>query len=835
MVNLGRPVAQEFRVICRGFSCAKTLLKVSLAALAALPFIVSASAQTTAQQRVYGAQGVTPTSSVVSAYNKDSQTGALGTISGSPFNERFEGGLVAIDGLGKFLFVLNPQGDNISMFQIDGTTGALTEVPNSPFATGPTINPNQAPSQPVSIAAEPTGHYLYVGYAVGNVFPNAAVTPLAIDSTNRQLILTPALSYDISGTPVQMLSDPKGLHLYVGLGANTQSGQQLAGTTVYSIDSATGALFVDGTAGGGSTNGRCIAIDPQGRFFFDGWGSQQGFIDSGLISPVDGTSTPSGTIDLGTNDIPTILLVDSSGKFLYAGTSLGVVIYSIEQTTGQLTQLQGPLSGVSLDKGHAIADPMGPFLYSLNTSGVHAYQVDPQSGALTEVAGSPFNAGGGSATGALGLAISTAPVQTVVGPVAQLFPTSSDLGQATVGQPSVTRIVSLTNTGDQTLAISGITITGTNAADFSQTNTCTATLAPNANCSISLSLIPTVAGVETATLNVSDNAPGSPQTASLTGTGVATTSAVTAVPGSLDFGSVALGGSVPAKSIVITSSGTASLHVSGAAIGGANSGDFTETNNCTGAPIAIQATCTISVSFGPQAQGQRSATITLTDDAPNSPQTLSLAGSVTAPFQLGATSSGSTSAAISAGQTAQYALQVLPGPGYTGSVTLTCAGAPQAATCGLNPSTIALAGGAAVPFAVSVATTGSSALLPESRPLRPGLPIGIEAALCLAVLFFVLWLLKLEKCAPMSAPEKVLTRAGISVTLLFFACLAVHGCGGGSAAAVSPPPPAPSAPPPPAPPPPAPVVTPPGTYSLTITATAGNLPPQTITLSLTVR
>lgn len=790
----------------------------------------AAAAQSTTRQRVYGAQGITPLSSVVSAYNKDGQTGALAAISGAPFPERFEGGLVAIDGLGKFLFILNPTSNAVSMFQIDGSTGTLTEVPSSPFATGPTINPNQAPSQPVSIAAEPTGHYLYVGYAIGNIAPNAAVTPLAIDSANLQLTLTAGLSYDISGAPVQMLSDPKGLRLYVGLGPNPQSGQQLAGTTVYSIDAGSGALFLNGTAGGGATTGRCIAIDPQGRFFFDGWGASQGFIDSGLISPADGTSSPSNTVDLGSNDVPSVLLVDNSGKFLYAGTSLGVMIYSIDQTTGQLALLQGPLSGISLNKGHAIADPMGSFLYGLDGAGIHAYQIDAQSGALTEISGSPFNTGSGGATGPLGIAISSAQVQTIVGPVAQLFPASSDLGQATVGQPSVTRIISLTNTGDQTLAIGSISITGANAADFSQTNTCVAALAPNSNCSISLSFVPTIAGVESAALNVSDNAPGSPQSAALSGTGVAATSAVTASPGSVDFGSIALGGSVAAKSIAITNSGTAPLHVSSVALGGANPEDFTETNNCTAAPIAIQSTCTVSISFAPQAEGQRSATITMMDDAPNSPQTFSVTGSATAPFQLGAGSSGSTSASISAGQTANYALQIAPGNGFTGNISLSCSGAPQAATCNVNPSAISVAGGAAVPFAVAVKTAGSvSFVVPASAPQTAPL---VLAVLFLAALLGIAWRVTIKPRPLRLVLRGTLTHAAACGIFLALACLALHGCGGGStAAAVDPAPP----PPPPPPPPPAPAVTPAGTYSLTITATAGSVPPQTLTLTLTVK
>ena len=47
------------------------------------------------------------------------------------FPARLEGGLVAIDGQGKFLFVLNPSSNDISMFQMDQASGAVSEVTGS--------------------------------------------------------------------------------------------------------------------------------------------------------------------------------------------------------------------------------------------------------------------------------------------------------------------------------------------------------------------------------------------------------------------------------------------------------------------------------------------------------------------------------------------------------------------------------------------------------------------------------------------------------------------------------------------------------------------------------
>jgi hypothetical protein len=108
--------------------------------------------------------------------------------------------------------------------------------------------------------------------------------------------------------------------------------------------------------------GRSNAMDPQGRFFFSGRGRNIGFIDSCLISPVDGTARlPSSTVNLGPNpgNLPAAMFVDNSGSFLYVAQNTGdnVVAYSIDQATGALTQVQGPLRNVSLSLGTSVADP----------------------------------------------------------------------------------------------------------------------------------------------------------------------------------------------------------------------------------------------------------------------------------------------------------------------------------------------------------------------------------------------------------------------------------------------------------------------------------------------
>jgi len=58
---------------------------------------------------------------------------------------------------------------------------------------------------------------------------------------------------------------------------------------------------------------------------------------------------------------------------------------------------------------------------------------------------------------------------------------------------------------------------------------------------------------------------------------------------------------------------------------GADPGDFAETNTC-GASLAARSRCTISLTFTPGATGTRTATLTVTDSANNSPQTMALTG-----------------------------------------------------------------------------------------------------------------------------------------------------------------------------------------------------------------
>ena len=67
------------------------------------------------------------------------------------------------------------------------------------------------------------------------------------------------------------------------------------------------------------------------------------------------------------------------------------------------------------------------------------------------------------------------------------------------------------------------------------------------------------------------------------------------------------------------------MRISSIALGGTNAADFGETTTC-GSSLAFGGNCGITATFIPFAAGTLNATISINDNAPDSPQTISLRG-----------------------------------------------------------------------------------------------------------------------------------------------------------------------------------------------------------------
>ena len=149
-----------------------------------------------------------------------------------------------------------------------------------------------------------------------------------------------------------------------------------------------------------------------------------------------------------------------------------------------------------------------------NGSGGFASSVDFATGSNSSVlAAADFNRDGrlDIATGILGN-VSLRLGSCLQTPAVQLSASNLTFGSQTVNVTSSPQAVMLSNTGTIPLEITNILASG----DFSQTNTCGATLAVGANCTINITFTPTVAGTRTGSVTITDNAPGSPQTVALT-------------------------------------------------------------------------------------------------------------------------------------------------------------------------------------------------------------------------------------------------------------------------------------------------------------------------------
>jgi hypothetical protein len=100
----------------------------------------------------------------------------------------------------------------------------------------------------------------------------------------------------------------------------------------------------------------------------------------------------------------------------------------------------------------------------------------------------------------------------------KISPKFLGFGQVEVDTKSAPQTVTLTNSGG-ILAINGIFLSGKDARQFKQTNTCGSSVPANGSCTIRVLFIPHLAGGKTATLNIEDSDPTSPQTVSLAGIG----------------------------------------------------------------------------------------------------------------------------------------------------------------------------------------------------------------------------------------------------------------------------------------------------------------------------
>jgi hypothetical protein len=408
-------------------------------------------------------------------------------------------------------------------------------------------------------------------------------------------------------------------------------------------------------------------------------------------------------------------------------------------------------------------------------------------------------------------------IQQPSGASLQISPLSIAFPDQAIGESSPISTVTATNNGTTTVTFTSIVASG----PFSETDDCTKaslqpaqTGQPYANCTINVTFTPISAGTATGTLTITDNAPGSPQIVTLSGTGVQSSSSNSLLisPTSLTFPSQAVGATSTPLTVTATNQGAADLTISSISASGA----FAETDNCVKAPLPPGTNCTISVTFSPLSIGSNVGALTITTSA-GGQQLVLLTGTGTASTSGSGGTGGQTadftissqpsSATVNAGTPAQFALTVSAVNGFSQQVSLACAGLPSGAFCDISPNPVT----PGTNVTLKINTTSRSLLPPASgEPWRPfGSPdtMFLFAGVGLALLLFVL---VAGSRQPEFRARRPLAALALAITLALFSV----ACGGGTRTGQT-------------------LGTPAGTYQVTVTGTSGTLSNST-TLSLNV-
>src|SRR5271156_2989974 len=215
-------------------------------------------------------------------------------------------------------------------------------------------------------------------------------------------------------------------------------------------------------------------------------------------------------------------------------------------------------------------------------------------------------------------------------------PSSVVFGNVVVGNNNSQTII-ISNGGNTGLTISQATVTGTgfNTSGLSAP----LTVAAGKNATFNAAFTPSSSGGVSGSVTLVSNAPNSPLTIPLGGTGVATSLLLGANPTSLNFGNVN-DGTTSSLSAAFTNNGNASVTISNVSATGAG---FSSSGVSAGTTLAPNQTTTLIVAFDPATPGGVTGGLTVTSNASNSPVAISLSGTGVAPASVALSWIASTS------------------------------------------------------------------------------------------------------------------------------------------------------------------------------------------------
>jgi hypothetical protein len=232
------------------------------------------------------------------------------------------------------------------------------------------------------------------------------------------------------------------------------------------------------------------------------------------------------------------------------------------------------------------------------------------------------NTAGTATSAAATLTVNPAPVAGI-----QVNPSSINFGNDVVDSNSSQALI-ITNTGTATLTITQVTETGSafNVSGFS--------LPLNVNVgqqtTIMAAFLPTAVGAASGNISIVSNAPTSPTSVGLSGTGIAATHTLSISPASLSFGTVTTGTSSAPQNVLITNTGNSSVTISQIALTGSG---YSMTGGSAPVTLSPSQNITLAIQFSPTVAGSINGSISIVSNASGSPATVSLSGTAVAPVQ----------------------------------------------------------------------------------------------------------------------------------------------------------------------------------------------------------
>lgn len=276
----------------------------------------------------------------IGGFKVDQQTGALTTVPGNPiiFPVRNDN-LIALDGLGRFLFEPNGQGNLAStgfdVYLVDQNTGALTK----------TTSTSNAPPVGGFTVASANGQFLFNA-------GNGLVQAFSIVAPTGQLLAVPGTPLPTAGSAGPIATSADGKFLYIA--------NQMEGTvTVFAIGASGALSAVSGSPFGIDPGAQALALTPDGKFLYvaaftpTSTGANQ-TVKGYAVNPVVGSFTPvTGAV---VNNVDAVT-IDFSGRFAYISAPGSLFTFGINPTTGALSQLSRTTAPSSDDANDLVTVP----------------------------------------------------------------------------------------------------------------------------------------------------------------------------------------------------------------------------------------------------------------------------------------------------------------------------------------------------------------------------------------------------------------------------------------------------------------------------------------------